>query len=253
MEITFDQYINNPMGEKSSVMTQRGMYKELYSQKLDRILLREGGRIKYTLYTDKDRYFIHLKIPSETVDKFYYDTIIEFYTKDNGIKLSRTLKDYNVKFYSNDPSYVYTFAHAFIKNKIFCEDFVSKMSKESIKKVAFEKNPKNIVGYVKSLFFAYLIMQNYGLFAKIKYEKEGKPFKQKEVLKEVMHADEKIQRRQEAGEELRKKKAAIKKTAITREKNTFSAKSSDRVVNTKLTDTVNRVNKIITVKRTRRK
>ena len=71
MNITFDQYINNPMGEKSSVVTQRGMYKELYSNKLGKILLREGGRVNYYLYTDKDRYLVYLKIPSEAIDKFY--------------------------------------------------------------------------------------------------------------------------------------------------------------------------------------
>ena len=253
MNITFDQYINNPMGEKSSVVTQRGMYKELYSNKLGKILLREGGRVNYYLYTDKDRYLVYLKIPSEAIDKFYYDVIIEFYTNDNGIKSSRSLKDYNVKFYSNDPSFVFTFAHAFIKNKIFCEDFVSKMSKEAVKHKASEKNPKNIVGYVKSLYFAYLIMQNYGLFSKAKYETEGNPYKQKELLKQIMNADEKIQLRQAAAAELQKKKSAIKKTAINRERDEHDVKLSNKITNTRLVNTINRTKRTSFVKGSKRK
>ncbi len=206
MEITYDGYIQNPMGIKNSVISNREMYRGMYIDKLDKILVREVGKVNYFLYKDKNKFYVHMRIPSEVVDKFYYDTIIEFYTDKKELLSSRTLSDYYVKFYSNDPSFVFTFAHAFIKNKIFIEDLESKMSKQAIQKNADIKNPANQVGYVKSLYFAYLLMKQYGLFNKIQYETNAKPYNKKELLTHIEHADTKIQKRQEGEAEQKKKK-----------------------------------------------
>ena len=168
MEMTFDEYIQNPMGVANAVISNRVMYRNLYTQKLDFILVREAGNIEYHLYKKNDNYIAYLKIPSEVVDKFYYDVLIEFRPPKKAIT-GTTLKDYYVRFYSNDPSFVFTFTHAFIANKIFITELSDKMSKKAIKEKAKEKNPKDQVGYVKSLYFAYLIMSKRGLFNKVKY------------------------------------------------------------------------------------
>ena len=121
MEMTFNDYINNPMGKKNSVFGSRELYREMYRKKLDAILLREVGKVKYKLYKTKDKnmYIIHFKIPSEPLKNFYYDTVIQFYSKDHGVQISNNLKKYYVKFYSNDPSFVFTFAHSFKQNNLF--------------------------------------------------------------------------------------------------------------------------------------
>ena len=119
--MNFDKYIDNPSGG-SSVVTNRNMYKEMYKQKFNAVLVREQGKINYSVYKAKDNtdsYFIHMKIPSEVIPKFYYDVVIRLYTTVNSKKASSNLKSYAVQFYSNDPAFVYTFAHAFSKNKIF--------------------------------------------------------------------------------------------------------------------------------------
>lgn len=211
MKMTFDQYIANPMGIKNAVYSNRELYRNLYIEKLDKILVREVGNIKYTLYKNDDEFFAYLKIPSEPIEKFYYDVVIQFYTDDSSVKMSRSLKDYYVKFYSNDPSFVFTFAHAMLSNDMFIRDLVPRMSKEAIKKVAKEKNPKNEVGYVKSIYFAYLIMRNYSLFDKVKYEVYGEKYNRRKILEEIVHADNKIEARQKAQEELNKKKKLERK------------------------------------------
>lgn len=241
MKITYTQYINNPLGEKSSVITNRGMYQKLYRDKLDKILLREGGKVKYTLYKNKDNYYVHFKIPSEVVDKFYYDTIIEFYT-DDGIKAkSSSLKDYYVRFYSNDPAFVYTFGHAFITNKIFIEDLLPKMTKEAKDLVAKEKNPKNLVGYVKSLFFAFLLMNDYGLFSKTLYDKTAEAYSKTKLLKEVEHAKEKIQKRQEEEQKLKKKERREKANSSrfdNRDNSTNTTTSTNKIKKTNIVSSV---------------
>lgn len=248
MKITFTQYINNPLGEKSSVMTNRGMYQNMYKDKLDKILLREGGRVKYQLYKSKDKYFIYFKIPSEVINKFYYDTIIEFYTDDPLKEKSPSLKDYNVRFYSNDPAFCYTFAYAFIKNDLFIKDLESKMLKESRTTVAKEKNPKSLIGYVKSLFFAYLLIGNYGLFSKDKYDLDAESYNKNKLLKLVEHAKIKIEKRQEEEANLRRKEAR-KRNNEKRFSSNNTTKRSGISVTSKISSTVKRTTRVRRTKR----
>lgn len=206
MEMTFDQYIQNPMGVANAVISNRNMYRILYSEKLDKILVREAGNIEHYLYKDGDKYIAYLKIPSEVVDDFYYDVLIEFRPPKSAIT-GTTLKDYLVRFYSNDPSFVFTFAHAFLKNNMFFTEYSDRMSKKALKEVAKEKNPKNQVGYVKSLYFAYLYMSKHGLFNKIRYIDN---YNEAATKREVMPADRKIEQRQEAQQKIDKEKKKAK-------------------------------------------
>lgn len=218
MEMTFDDYIQNPMGRENAVISNRSMYRDLYKAKLDKILVRENGKIEHKCYSIGLKYMCYLKIPSEVVPDFYYDVLIEF-TPPKKLVHGGSLKDFNVKFYSNDPSFVYTFAHAFIKNNLFITAYADKMSKEAIEKVAKEKNPGNQVGYVKSLYFAYLFMQSRGLFNKLRYVDI---YSEAAVKKQVMHADEKIKARQEAASAKSKKASRerkVQKSEIEDDKN----------------------------------
>lgn len=201
MDMTFDDYIQNPMGKENAVISNRNMYRDLYKAKLDKILVRENGKIEYHCYSIGAKYMCYLKIPSEVVPKFYYDVLVEF-SPSKKLVGSGSLKDYNVRFFSNDPSFVFTFAHAFIKNGLFINNFSDKMSEKAIKEVAKEKNPRNQVGYVKSLYFAYLVMQSRGLFSKLKYVD---PYSEVMVKRSIEPADKKIKDRQEAGQSTAKK------------------------------------------------
>lgn len=207
MNITFDQYIANPMGVKNAVFSNKEMFRTMYKQKLDVLLVREVGKVNYKLYTSKNgKYYVHFKIPSEKIKGVYYDTVIEFYTDQHSAELSRNLNNYYVRFYSNDPSFVFTFAHAFKVNGMLIKDLESKMSKKALKEVAKEKNPKNEVGYVKSLFFAYLLMKQYGLFEKVQFKSYAQPYNPKLFADEITHADTKIDERIEATERENKSK-----------------------------------------------
>lgn len=217
MKMTFDQYISNPMGVKSAVISNREMYRELYTNKLDKILVREIGVVDYKLYYDKQNYYIHFKIPSEIIEAFYYDTVIMFYPIDKSLIPSTSLKKYGVKFFSNDPSFMFTFAHAFLKNDLFIKDLVPRMSKQAVKKAAIEKNPKNQVGYVKSIYFAYLLTTRYRLFDKFQYKTYGKKYNKLVLLKNIEHSEIKYEDRQKAGVELTKKKKKEKEKSISQE------------------------------------
>lgn len=248
--MTFDEYINNPMGIKNSVISNREMYRTMYMNKLDKILVRETGTINYKLYKDKNKYYCYMKIPSEVVPNFYYDVIAEFTEpKDKKIPLDATLKNYNVRFFSNDPSFVFTFCHAFIKNKLFINEYSDKMSKEAIKRRAVEKNPQEIVGYVKSLYFMYLIMRKKDLFIKIKY---SDVYNEKIIKKEIMEADKKIHLRQESNKKInveKKKEKQKLKDNINRSSMEKGIHNTNSIKTTKMSSTTRKTN---TIKRTKK-
>lgn len=209
--MTLEEYIKNPMG--SSVMTNRRVYHDMYSEKWNAIKLRENGFILFTLYKDKEDYYIHFKIPSEVITKFYYDTILRFYLPKSKVdeSKSKTLSNYEVQFYSNDPNFVYTFAHAFNKNGLFIKDLEKKMIEKCLKEKASEKNPKDEVGYVKSIYFAYLEIKDKGLLLKSRWEAITKSYTPKVWDATVGHAYDVVEDRKRLGEEVAEKERREKK------------------------------------------
>lgn len=206
--MTYQEYINNPTGVGNSVMSYRKMYEDLYHNKWDKVMVRENGKVDYTLYYDSKSYYCHIKIPSEVVEDFYYDVVIKMIPDNkSGFK---SLKNCETHFFSNDPSFNYTFAYAFVKHKLHIPELESKMSKQAIHKKANEKNPDATIGYVKSLFFAFIAMENKGLFNPVKYKSEGKKFNKKILLSNIMDTEDCIEQRQELGEKARKKKEEVK-------------------------------------------
>lgn len=255
--MTFDDYIKNPLG--TSVMANaREMYRSMYVEKLDKLLVREGGKINYKLYKSDSKYYCHMKIPSETVKEFYYDVVIEFTKpKDKDLKIDRTLKKYDVRFYSNDPAFVFTFAHAFIKNGLFIDSLKDKMSKEAIKKTASVKNPNNEVGYVKTLYFAYLYMVRKNLFEKMFYLDK---YNEKILKGDILDADTKIAQRTEATHVIRsrRKEARDQLEKIYSRKSPLSHGTQIKITNTsnkikqpKVSKVVTTTKKTKTVKRSR--
>ncbi len=200
--MTFEEYIRNPMGDKSTVMTHREMYRNLYTTKYENVMVRESNKVDYIIYKDKNKYYVYIKVPSEVVPKFYYDVVIKFTPAKGLSSASNNLKDYNVQFFSNDPAFVFTFAHAFKKVDLFIEELSVRMSKKALKEKPKEKNPKEEISYVKSLYFAYLIMKDKGLFNKLIIDPKSIKYNEKGLISQIMPADQKIEERQEKGREI---------------------------------------------------
>ena len=195
--MTFEEWIKNPAGGKSAVMTHRDMYKDLYTSKFDKLLLREGNKFNYVCYKNKlgTEFVIHIKVPSEVVPNFYYDVVVAFSTKNPALITDTNLNKYDVQFYTNSPDFVYTHCHAYVKAKLFFKPLEKRMNKLSLTKVAVERNPKDDVGYVKSIFFAYLIMKYHKLFAKVEY---NNTYSDGLIVDTVRDADSVVAARQEA-------------------------------------------------------
>ena len=207
MQITLNDYIVNPMGKKNAVLnaTAREAMRNDYKRRYDALMMREHGNIQNTLYKDEENniYVAHFKIPSETINKFYYDVVFEFYADENITEAGTNLFKYYCQFFSNDPAFVYTYAFVFNKEDLLISRLRSKMSRKAIRDSAKEKNPANNVGYVKSIYFAYLYMQSRQLNMLNTYKAFAITMSRRNLVSDVMAADDKIRQRQEAGEKLK--------------------------------------------------
>lgn len=264
MEMSFQQYIDNPMGKRNAVFSQRNMYKQLYTEKFDKVFLREAGKIDYVLYIDQktDRYIAHIKVPSETVKNFYYDAVILFYSNNPAVKMSSSLQDYHVKFFSNDPAFVFTYLRVFLKNDLFIEELKPKASKLALKQDPKITNPYEIPGYSKILYFAYLFMKSKNLFAKHMYTSFGVKYSTKALVDAVEHTDIKIANRQELGAEQAKEQAKQNREERREQRTSPSSevyspsgniKTTKAVPRTKTTGTTRNVKTVKTTRKTPKK
>ena len=209
-EMTFNSYINNPGGKGSSVVPNKELIKETFTKQWDDLRLKENGLIMYHMYTDAKDFYIHFKIPSGLIDKFYYDVVIRFYPREANQAMNRSLSEYGVQFYSNDPSFVFTYCYAFKSNGLFIRDLEGRMSRLALKQPAKIKNPKNEVGYVKTIYYAYLEMKRNDLFNKGKWEGRASKYSKTIWNNTITHADDKIKDAQELQSAKRKEDKKLK-------------------------------------------
>lgn len=254
MEMSLEQYILNPALKTNAVLnaSTRELIKANYQRKFDNVMLKENGKVTYYLYTEdkKNTYWAYFKVPSEVVPKFYYDVVFKF-TPTTSSGFVGDLFKYNVRFFSNDPNFVFTYAYVFNKNELFIRELQSKMSKEALKKAPEEKNPTEQISYEKAIYFAYLIMKERNLNKISKFKSEAKSLDVKEMLTNIMPADEKIQTRQEEGKRYDgKKKTVISKQTFDNLRKAAGGKldlsnSNIKVATTKKVKTISRVNSAV--------
>lgn len=206
--MTYEQYINNPLQTRLGGNT-RELYRAMYNAKLDNLLVRVNNDIKFKpLKNDKDgSYYLYIKIPSEVVKDFTYDVVIRFKRPGHNVDFDKDLKAYDVEFFSNDPAFVYNLEYTFKSKDMFIKDLEPKALKLALKKEPKVTNPNNQIVYCKSLYFAYLIMKQRGLFNKSIYIDT---YNKKRLLNEIEDSESKIERRQELGREANKEERKIK-------------------------------------------
>lgn len=88
---------------KGLVEAQRDRYQEMSED--------TSRPFSYMVYhtTPGNRLIVHVKVPSRSLKKFYYDVLLELEPVDGAV----TFGDCNVKVFSNCPSFIYTYAYVF--------------------------------------------------------------------------------------------------------------------------------------------
>lgn len=144
--MTIKEYLDNPFGKGSTFINKRVIYDNL----MDRYkkLVNKHKRFTSFIYKEDSGYYCHIKIPSESIDEMTYDVVV-FIRDSNYIE--------NAKFqvFSNCPSFVYTYAYVFNKRKLLIESLRGFYSNEVISQDPEIRNPSRILGYEKSIFYAF--------------------------------------------------------------------------------------------------
>lgn len=236
--MTFEDYILNPMQKQGKVFnaTMREAMRNSYKAKFDNVLLREAGKIDYYKFRDKKNniYYILIKVPSEIVPDFYYDVVLKFFAGSDVEDAGRTLNRYNMQVYSNDPSFNFTYAYVFKQNNLVIKELEPKLAKLSRTKAPTETNPDEQIGYVKSLYFAYLYMKQRGLFNATIGWADAESYSKSRLLELVQSADTKIEERIREGKKVdtRKKVQVSKDVAKKLDRINITDTAKARVVTT---------------------
>lgn len=203
--MTLEEYMNNPQGT-SAVFSNKEMYRNMYIDKLNKLLLKENGKFATKFYKSSNSYYIHVKVPSEVVDNFYYDVVFK-------IQRGSNLGKQPFRVFSNAPSFTFVFTYAFKSHKMLIEDLEEKYDKKVLNEKPKEKNPKLEIGYEKSICIAYLFLKNTNFLNEMYVSTFAVPYNKKQLLREIAHATEVCNNRivLEQEQKKREKRTTIKK------------------------------------------
>lgn len=158
MEFTLRSYLGNPYGKGNSTVPNFSSIREIYLNKLYQI--ESSIVVKWYQYKEKS-YICHLLIPSESVKGVHYDVVFEFEFPSNDT-MHHNMLDLPLKVFSNAPSFSYTYAHVFLKEKLLCEWLKNKYGKIIRQNTAMIRNSSNVIGLEKSLFISALFLSMKG-------------------------------------------------------------------------------------------
>lgn len=150
---------------------------------------------------EKDNYFILVKIPSESnteykSDKIFYDVIIELLPPNKSYLNNESVRDYDVRVYSNCPSFTYTFTYVYYKKDALIKMPKGAYTRKALSKAPKVRNPLLLFGIEKTLWFAICYIDKNKLFRRSNLEALIKDdSKLKDLIKEhkIIGQDQKLE------------------------------------------------------------
>jgi hypothetical protein len=177
-------FLNNPMGKGSAILNAK-LIKENLDKRYNR-LLKKYKKFDYTIYRSKNDYYFHFIIPSETERDNTYDVIIQFTEMKENFKYDNFLNRYYLKFFSNCPSFTYTYAYAIYSNNLLIDFLKDKYGSSVIKNKPVVRNPNETLGFEKSTYYACkYIVEHMGLTNKSYINGISIPFNENVLIKKI--------------------------------------------------------------------
>ena len=149
---TLKDFLDNPMGKGSMAIMNRQLIKDDLNARYYK-LIKSKKINEPVIYRDKDNYLFHFILPSETERDNTYDVLILFTFEEGEKNTEVTIDNYLVKFFSNSPSFTFTYAYAFNQYDLLIEFLLDKFGSEVIDANPIVRNPGEIVSYEKSIYF----------------------------------------------------------------------------------------------------
>ena len=150
MDIKLQDFMKNPQG-KGANMPGRDMLLANLDYRFERM----RDKIKMNIYTDKQVVYYHIIIPTEAEDRTNdYDVLIKFKPSDPACLIDKSYKHYFVEFFSNCPSFTYTYAYVAKLNGYLIPELFNKYEEITLSNPPTSRNPGVVFGYEKSIYYA---------------------------------------------------------------------------------------------------
>lgn len=191
---TIIEFLENPMGKGSNAIPARAVVKSVLRNRYE-ILYKS----KTKLFTEKvykapnGEYYIHVKIPSESKERDNcYDVVIRYTLPDDesGLyKNTKTMNDFPLQFFSNSPSFTYTYAYAFNQYGFLIKELIDKYEDTVIETAPSTRNPSEIISYEKSITFALFHIMDARLNIREVLDAKAVPLDFEKLIKSVKTTD----------------------------------------------------------------
>ena len=226
--MTFQQFLQNPTGPYSAFFGKRENIKQDLNKRFYTLLGNTKKKeFDCKVYKKENSYYFHIKIPSEKFSTLLYDVIIKLVPQDTSVLVENTLKNYNLQFFSNSPAFVYTYAYVSKKDKLLLPFLENKLNKQALTKPPTIKNPIEIYGFEKSIYFAllYIEYKNYHIKSALPVVMQ-KNFKETDIVRNCRHSDDIMKEYN-----LEKQKEKAKKDAEKRKLHKYKIASNNKKAN----------------------
>lgn len=149
------EFFNNPAGKGSAILNINAT-KAKFEDKYNII----HKKITHKTFAVKNDIYILVNIPS-SVEGIMYDVLLKF--EKNKKSLGTTILDMEMQLFSNSPSFLYTYANAYDKQKLFIRECKKKLSSKMLSDIAKTRNPYGVLSYDFSIYAAlhYILSNGY--------------------------------------------------------------------------------------------
>lgn len=154
------QFLNNPTG-KGSVIPGKGAILNDLDRRYRNLTSRNDFDVN--IYLNKNNVYFHILVLTEDEERDNtYDVVLEFIPNKISKKDIMNIKNYDIRFFSNSPSFVYTYAYVAKLNDMLINQLSDKYDKKILKYPPVSRNPSLMMNYEKSIYFAckYLLDNN---------------------------------------------------------------------------------------------
>jgi hypothetical protein len=171
MSIKVSQFLR-PLAKGSSAISLKLIIDNLTYRYVKNI----KEQIKVKFFKEGDMYFVYAKIPSESNDKYpdaapvFYDVIFQFIPPNKASLAADSIREYDVKAFSNIPSFLYTFNYVFYHRKALIELPGGYYSPRALNEKARIRNPLNLLGIDKSLWFTTYYLDDHRFFKRTTFD-----------------------------------------------------------------------------------
>lgn len=152
--MTLRNFYKNPSGGSSSALAL-GAARYGFEKRYEGVTKKLKKKLPVTIFRESDTsFYYHILVPSDT-RSMDYDVVVHFFDPvEDPEKTHMSLKDWQVEFFSNCPSFVFTYAYAYNKNGLLIESLKDKLGADVLSKKPVEKNPQLILLWDKSIYYA---------------------------------------------------------------------------------------------------